>query len=100
MERAASLSQIFDRGVSLSLFVTEEAPEPENEKKNNGQSIRKCDFSLPVLVPLLEMGRLFPALVNCAFGYLQIHSLQHSCESASIHVTVTRRANDKVRLTH
>ena len=31
MECAASLSQIFDRGVSLSLFVTEEVPEPENK---------------------------------------------------------------------
>jgi hypothetical protein len=62
--------------ISLSLFVTEEAHEPENEKKRmvNAVTYRKCDFSLPVMVPLLEMGRPFSVMVNCAFGYLQIHS--------------------------
>ena len=72
MKRVASLSQILD-GACGSLFVTEEAPEPENEEKNERSTqYQKCDFSLSVLVlvPLLEMGGPFPVKVNCAFGYL------------------------------
>ena len=44
-----------DQSVYLDSFVTEEAPEPENEKKQRSTQYRKCDFSLPVLEPLLEI---------------------------------------------
>jgi hypothetical protein len=52
--------------------MTEYVPEPENEENKQSTQYRKWDFSLPVMVPLLEMGHPFPVLVNCAFGYLHI----------------------------
>jgi len=48
-----------DQSVYLDSFVTEEVPGPENEKNELSTQYRKCDFSLPVLVPLLEMGPPF-----------------------------------------
>ena len=57
----------------LDSFMTEEVPESENEKNKVSTLYLKCDFSLPVMVPLLEMGRSFPVLVNCVFGYLHLH---------------------------
>ena len=61
--------------LSLSMFVTSNMRPSQKTKKNERSTqYRKCDFPLPVLVPLLEMGRPFPVLVNCAFGYLHLHS--------------------------
>ncbi len=62
--------------------MTEQAPEPENEENERSTQYRKWDFSLPVLVPVLEMGRPFPVLVHCAFGYL------HTYGSVSTMVTI------------
>jgi hypothetical protein len=62
-----------DQSVYLDSFMTEEVPESENEKNKVSTLYLKCDFSLPVMVPLLEMGRSFPVLVNCVFGYLHLH---------------------------
>ena len=53
----------------LYSFVTEHAPEPENEENERLTQFWRWDFPLPVMVPLLEMGVPFPELVNYAFGY-------------------------------
>jgi hypothetical protein len=67
------------QSIYLDSFVTEHAPKPENEENKLLTQYRKWDFSLPVMVPLLEMGVPFPALVNCAFGYLHKHSELQVC---------------------
>jgi hypothetical protein len=38
--------------------MTEEVPESENKKNKVSTLYWKCDFSLPVMVPLLETGRV------------------------------------------
>ena len=40
----------------LYSFMTEHAPEPENEENKRSTQFWKWDFPLPVMVPLLEMG--------------------------------------------
>jgi hypothetical protein len=57
----------------LYSFVTEHAPEPENEENERSTQFWKWDFPLPGMVPLLEMGVPFPELVNCVFGYLHMN---------------------------
>ena len=64
-ERVASLS--------LSLFVTNMRPSQKTKKNEQSTQYRKCDFPLPVLVPLLKLGRPFPVLANCTFGYLHMY---------------------------
>jgi hypothetical protein len=53
------------QGFSCNPFVTKQAPEPEKEENEWSTQYRKWDFSFPVMVPLLEMGRPFPVLVHC-----------------------------------
>jgi len=48
------------QSIYLDSFVTEHAPEPENEENQRSMQSRKWDFSFPVMVPLLEMGVSFP----------------------------------------
>ena len=59
------------QSIYLDFFVTEHASEPENEENEPSTQYWKWDFSLLVMVPVLEMGVPFPVLVNCAFCYLQ-----------------------------
>ncbi len=50
----------FSLGFGITLLVTEQVPEPENEENEWSMQYRKWDFALPVLVPVLEMGLPFP----------------------------------------
>ena len=50
----------FSLGFGITLLVTEQVPEPENEENEWSTQYRKWDFALPVLVPVLEMGLPFP----------------------------------------
>jgi hypothetical protein len=68
------------QSIYLDSFVTTHAPEQENEENERSTQYRKWDVSLPVMVPLLEMRVPFPAMVNCAFGYLHIYTI---CSSLS-----------------
>ena len=57
------------QSVYLDSFLTEHAPKPENVENEQSTQYWKWDFSLPVMVPLLQLGVPFPELVNCVFGY-------------------------------
>jgi hypothetical protein len=71
MERTGRASLAIRLG---NYFVTEQAPKPEKEENERStMQYREWDFSLPVIVLLLEMSRPFPVLVNCQFGDLHKH---------------------------